>query len=847
MINADILVSQYQSTQREFSKVPDVLSGLIGELPSDRLAINNVVSAPIKIGISIFRDVFGKERETHQVTWDGVDELLSDSCVYTCKSACRLLKLAVFGDKRTDKGSLRSDENILEIYGIEGDYDAGQVSLTEAAAKLEEQGVEACFYTTPSHTPERPRWRVLVPLSKGHSPSERAKFVAVIDDMLGNILAKESYTVSQTFYFGKVKGATYETYRVHGKPVDKLDPEIINRYSSKCIEDIAKTEPQTDGLNRQCTLHAVTEETIADLRSALLGMKPERADDRALWINVLEALASLKETSYCEVAFDLAHEFSKKCEAKYDPEYLNSTWESMAPSQITYRSIFKWAQEDGRSNPGCKVSESRIDRTDAGNMALLAKITDGNLRYVPEHNMWLWWDGTRWESDRYGTASQERALKVGEHYHVKAAELRARMQEGAFDTKEGNNIGKAIESLEKWATQCRNKRAIDSMLNLAKSDKRFTLPASKLDCDPFLFGVKNGVVDLGTGALREASRDEYVTRRSPLRFNPNAKAPRWNQFIKEVTAFPNSESLCGYIVRPELANYLQRALGYTMTGSTAEQKMFIAIGAGSNGKNILLDTLQCVMGEYCQTIPPEALMATRYSIDAERPSPTTAMLAGARTAIGSESKDGQKLDVVLVKRHTGGGYMTARHMRENTFRFKITHKLWLMTNHKPKLDHIDEALRGRLHLLPFDMRWNRPGHPERDPLLPDGDKNLLEELIEEGEGILAWLIAGTVDYMNNGLEPPKEVLRITRSYFMENDLVGRWMEDVCKKCDIKLGERASELFLSFQIWCQEEGISDIAPNNQTAFSNELVKRGIDKHKLKNGMYYGLQIIGALKE
>ena len=594
-------------------------------------------------------------------------------------------------------------------------------------------------------------------------------------------------------------------------------------------------------------LYEVSEKTITDIGSALMGMSLKRADNYTLWINVLQALASLKGTLFADAALELAHEFSKRCPEKYNPENLDSTWEGMSSSEITYRSVFHWAQEDGWINPCSEIErrtgESRIDRTDAGNMALLASIANGNLRYVPERNMWLWWDGTKWESDQHGVVSQNYALKIAEYYHIQAIEFRNQAKEESLETSESKRIGKVVESHEKWATQCRNKRAIDSMLSLAKSDKHFILEASKLDCNPWLFGVGNGVVDLRTGQLRDTCCDEYVTRRSPLNFDPNARAPRWCQFIEEITAFPSSTSRQRYSVRPELANYMQRAMGYTITGSTREQKMFIAFGAGANGKNVLLDTLQWVMGEYCQSIPSDALMAARYNSDAERPSPTTAMLAGARTAVSSESKDGQKLDVALVKKHTGGGFMTARYMRENTFRFEISHKLWLMTNHKPALDHLDDAVRGRLHLIPFDMRWNRPGHPEHDPLVPDGDKNLLEKLKDEGEGILAWLIAGAVAYAKEGLEAPLEVINVTRSYFQESDLLGQWINEVCETCEPNQGDFAAQLFDSFRDWCADEE-RKLSPNSQTAFSKELVRSGIRKHISKEGRRYGLQIPGG---
>jgi putative DNA primase/helicase len=268
--------------------------------------------------------------------------------------------------------------------------------------------------------------------------------------------------------------------------------------------------------------------------------------------------------------------------------------------------------------------------------------------------------------------------------------------------------------------------------------------------------------------------------------------------------------------------------------------MLIAVGAGSNGKNVLLDIVQEVMGDYCRTIPPEALMATRHDADSERPSPTVASLAGARLAISSESRDGQRLDVALVKRHTGGGYMTARMMRENTFRFEITHKLILMTNHKPSLDHLDDALRGRLHLVPFDRTWNRPGHTDRNESLPDGDPKLMDKLRAEAPGVLAWLIEGAVSYALEGLEPPQEVVRMTRAYFAEQDPVGRWLETM-EQCGPEHGTPARGLYEAFNLWHRDEDDgSGKAPETEKAFSSALESRGIAKKKTKTANKFGLR-------
>jgi len=182
--------------------------------------------------------------------------------------------------------------------------------------------------------------------------------------------------------------------------------------------------------------------------------------------------------------------------------------------------------------------------------------------------------------------------------------------------------------------------------------------------------------------------------------------------------------------------------------------------------------------------------------------------------------------------------LTARGLQEQAFTFDITHKLWLMTNHKPALDTLDAALRGRLHMIPFDMRWNRPGHPERSQLLPDGDKTLPDKLKAEIKGILAWLVTGAVAYQREGLEPPDEVAGMTRTYFSDQDPFGQWFAK-CEVCDAKVGTSPSDLFLAFSSWCDEEDFDHSLVGSQKAFSSKLSSRGVVLVRTGGVRKYGL--------
>lgn len=482
--------------------------------------------------------------------------------------------------------------------------------------------------------------------------------------------------------------------------------------------------------------------------------------------------------------------------------------------------------------------DARIDRSDAGNANLIAQLTDGNLRFVYETKAWILWDGEGWIPDETGSRAYDAARDVADHYFDQAIEILKDLGKPGLSDSDEKRIKKTAESVKAWAQQCRNKGRLDAMIALASKDRRIQISFTELDRDPFLLGVSNGVVDLRTGQLRAASRDEFVTKRSSYAYNPQAPAVRWNQFIDEITGSPVEGRVDDYVKRPGLAAYLQKAIGYSLTGSTAEQKMFIAHGKGSNGKNVIIDMVTRLFGEQILTINPEVLMASKFDADGERATPAARQLAGVRMAVCAESKRSQQLDVATVKKHTGGGFFSARGLHQAPITFEITHKVWLMTNGIPTLDHMDDAIRGRLHLIPFDRRWNRPGVPERNENLPDGDKNLPLVLAKEAEGILAWVVAGAARYCQEGLDPPDEVRLKTTNYFQQEDGFNAWLDGMQRVDNPLDGMLAGVAFASYESYCYDHG-REGAGISQTAFGRRLKMEGV--HSKKSGsIYYAIR-------
>ncbi len=230
-----------------------------------------------------------------------------------------------------------------------------------------------------------------------------------------------------------------------------------------------------------------------------------------------------------------------------------------------------------------------VDRTDAGNANLLIGLAGGNLRHVHETRQWLRWTGARWQLDEHETFVTTQALEVAKCY----LEQSRSMRRGTVNFNPDDGAVVDSDDIYKWATKCRSKASIEAMISLARKVPGVPISITELDRNPWLLGVENGVVDMRTGNLREVeAREDLVTKRCALRYNMRAHAPRWEAAVREITGAPIEperdaqgnvlpETVGRYTPRPALAYYLQKALGYSITGTTREQKFFVCIGTAA--------------------------------------------------------------------------------------------------------------------------------------------------------------------------------------------------------------------------------------------------------------------------
>jgi putative DNA primase/helicase len=320
-------------------------------------------------------------------------------------------------------------------------------------------------------------------------------------------------------------------------------------------------------------------------------------------------------------------------------------------------------------------------------------------------------------------------------------------------------------------------KTVAAVERLARSDQRLAATVDQWDRDPWLLNTPAGTVELKTGSMREHRREDYITKLAEA--SPGGACPRWRAFMATIT---DGDA--------ELAAFIQRMLGYTLTGSTQEQCLFFLYGRGANGKSVLLNTVSSIMGDYHTTAPIETFTASAT----ERHPTELAHLRGARLVTAIETEEGRRWAEAKIKSLTGGDKIAARFMRGDFFEFTPAFKLCVAGNHKPSLRTVDEAIRRRFHLVPFAVTIPPA---ERDPDLP-------AKLKAEWPGILRWMIEGCLAWQRDGLNPPAAVRDATREYLEAEDNMATWIEE-CLTRDPNARESRAALFGSWSGWATKAG------------------------------------------
>ena len=431
---------------------------------------------------------------------------------------------------------------------------------------------------------------------------------------------------------------------------------------------------------------------------------------------------------------------------------------------------------------GSPLPPSGFNLTDLGNAERFAARHGEDVRYCHPWRKWLVWTGARWERDNAG------------RIHQLAKEAVRGIYREASDAEDDDRR----KALAKHASASESETRIRAMIELSKSER--PISPDELDADPWLLNVKNGTIDLRTGELREHRREDLITKVAPVEYDPDASAPALEAFLERV------------LPGEELRGFVQRAAGYSATGDTSEQCMFIHHGPGANGKSTFQETVSAALGDYAMRTPTETLLVKR----AGGVPNDVARLKGARFVTASETEEGRRLAESLVKDLTGQDTISARFMWAEWFDFKPTHALHLSTNHKPEIRGTDAAIWRRIRLIP----WAVTIPPAEQ------DKKLPEKLRGELPGVLAWIVRGCSKWLREGLKAPKEVRQATRAYRAEMDVLAAFLADCCQR-DEDEEESAGELWGAWKRWCEETGEQ---VGTQKRFGGQLAERGFLNHR-----------------
>ena len=426
-------------------------------------------------------------------------------------------------------------------------------------------------------------------------------------------------------------------------------------------------------------------------------------------------------------------------------------------------------------------------KTELGYAHRLIAVYGDRLRYVPAWRRWLVWDGKRWAYD--GTGQSARWMKsIARRVTADALAL-----EDEKERKAALNIARRGES----------SAGVAGALTLAGTETGIVATPDGLDADPFLLNCPNGVLDLRTGQLGPHDPRLLLTKMTGASYKPDAAGPVFSRFLERVQPDPGMRS------------YLGRLLGHSLEGRVISHILPIFHGDGGNGKGTLINhAVLPALGDYADAADADLL--TARSFDAH---PTgVADLCGLRLAVLHETDAGRRLAEGTVKRLTGGDRLKARRMREDFWSFDPSHTFVMLTNHKPIVTGTDEGIWRRLRLVPWDEVIPEA---ERDEELPD-------KLALEREAVLAWLVAGYLDWRANGLADPEAVEKATRKFRDESDVLGRFLRECCL-----LGPAfhvgSSELFSAWSKWCADQGED---AGTQTSFASELQAKGLDNYTSK---------------
>lgn len=410
----------------------------------------------------------------------------------------------------------------------------------------------------------------------------------------------------------------------------------------------------------------------------------------------------------------------------------------------------------------------RYSWSDNGSGRLFADLVNPIARYVPERKTWFRYDGQRWVPDIGNLEVMELCKAIGDALNLYSL---------------GIQDEEMREKYQKYARRWLDRSYRIIVLKDAASI--YPISMTDFDADRNLLNCLNGTLNLRTLHFRPHSADDKITKLANVLYDPNAKCLRFEQFVDEIMSNEKDKSA-----------FLQKVLGYALSGDTQYECMFFLYGATTrNGKSTLMESVLRLFGDYGRAARPETV-ASKHQVNGSGPNEDIARLAGIRFLNIPEPQRGLRLNAAQVKSLTGNDSINARFLHENSFDFRPQCKLYVNTNYLPAVDDMSLFSSGRIHVIPFERHFNED----------EQEKNLKEMFAtpEVQSAILNWLIEGYRLLKQEGLQPPAAVVKATAEYSHDSDKIALFAEDELI-ADATAEERTATIYERYKAWCAVNG------------------------------------------
>lgn len=649
------------------------------------------------------------------------------------------------------------------------------------------------IYTTASHTEDSPRARALVELTREILPAEGEQLGAaaekLIESSIGFLLINfdsSVYRATQPLYTPLI---TSKIIRFKGKPLE-VD-ELLKKYPPQESANHANTALALT--HRPHSATAETQENIERMASALSAIPANI--DRKTWYNILYSIKAhnfqcgeQKAMNWSKTAGE--HDSTLNPQG-YDEKVFNDVWkyppQSISPGTLYHHAKqYGWAGHQGELFPPNPKNIDTDTFGDVFNGKFFANSFRGKMIYCYPKSKWLKFNQTRWEWCEKGEelqAAKNIAAEIAKHAGT------------VFGKDPANPSSK---KLIQHAQNSQNINRLEAMLQTAASEPDMGIGSlGELDSNPMLLGCKNGVINLKTSTLLKPMPSMLITREVSANYDSSAKCPIWLNFLEQC-----------FLGDKDTIEYIQKALGYSLTGLVSEEVLHFCFGMGRNGKSVFANVLTKIMGDYAMTAPAEMLMRR----DRNGATNDIARLCGARLVLANETRSDQRFDDLTIKTLVSTERISARFLHNEYFEFWPTFKIWIRGNHKPVITDDSNGAWRRIRLIPFENNI-----PEES-----ADPDLEEKLLAEKDGILLWMVQGSSKWNAERLIPSAQIKAASNQYRAECDILGDFISE---KCILEHQQKVSQAHLwgQWQSWAQQNGHFY---GSKKTFTKRLKERGV---------------------